>query len=139
MTGMEGWNEAISDFSILFNTLTDSLPSPSEFGKPGIWPAAQKGHPILCLRPSKAKGLPLSTLHGVFRQFICDTSHCLAESTTTDEAVAARVAAAKLYYLIGDSFENSFESLRLLCFWNFPDINGGDAVYLDEGLQLQSG
>ena len=111
---MEGWNEAISDFSILFNTLADSLPSPSEFGRPGIWPAAQKGHPILCLRPSEAKGLPLSTLHNVFRQFLCDTSHRLAESMTTDEAVAARVAAAKLRYLMGDSFENKNERSKAL-------------------------
>jgi len=91
---------------VLFNTLIDSLPSPSEFGKPGIWPAAQKGHPILCLRPSEAKGLHLSTLHDAFRHFLCDTSHRLAEPMTTDEVVTPRVAAAKLCYLMGDSFEN---------------------------------
>jgi hypothetical protein len=49
------------------------LPAPSEFAKASVWPEYQNAEdPLLCGRPAKATGLPLSTLHDVFRQFYVD-------------------------------------------------------------------
>ncbi|OBZ78427.1 hypothetical protein A0H81_02391 [Grifola frondosa] len=63
-------NDDYATFCDLQGKVMDALPSPSYFARPDVWPVAQAKHgAILCLRPVEKRGLPLSTLHDVFRKF----------------------------------------------------------------------
>ena len=88
---------------MLVRQLQDDLPAPSDFAQPSVWPEAQEGAPILCLRPSDARGLPLTTLHHVFRCFQHEMSGPLA---MTAETVAVQIAASELCSRMGEPFED---------------------------------
>jgi len=94
---MDPYNEAFEWFTDPMIKLIYDMPSPSDFAKPGRWVPIQRRDPhVLCLRPASATGLPLCTLHDVFRQFRCETSVHLPDDVMTTEAVEARIAAFKL-------------------------------------------
>jgi len=109
-TGMDIYNEAFDTFSESIIQLIHNMPSPSEFAKPGKWgPIQGKDPPILCFRPASATGLPLCTLHDVFRQFQYETSVLLPNDLATAEAVAARIAASRLCLEMADDFQKEDE------------------------------
>jgi len=78
---------------MLVRQLQNDLLAPSNFAQPSVWPEAQEGAPILCLRPSDARGFPLATLHHVFRCFQYEMSRALV---MTAETVAVQIAASEL-------------------------------------------
>ena len=88
---------------MLLRQLQNDLPPPSDFAQPSVWPEAQEGAPILCLRPSDARGLPLTTLHHVFRRFQYEISRPLAMTT---ETVAVQIAASVLCSRMGEAFDD---------------------------------
>jgi len=105
---MNIFNKQYASFAELISQLYD-LPSPSRFGKPSGWSPVQ--NPILCLRPGSARGLPLCTLHDVFRKFQCENSVLLPNPTITvepmpAEVLAAHIAASHLCHDMGNSFKN---------------------------------
>ena len=105
---MDIFNKQYALFAKLVSQLYD-LPSPSKFGKPSGWSPVQKS--ILCLRPGSARGLPLCTLHDVFRKFQCENSVLLPNPMITvepmpAEVLAAHIAASRLCHDMGDSFKN---------------------------------
>ena len=109
-TAMDMYNEAFETFSESMIQLIHNMPSPSEFAKPGKWgPIQEKDPPILCFRPASATGLPLCTLHDVFRQFQYETSVLLPNDLATAEAVAARIAASRLCLEMADDFQKEDE------------------------------
>ena len=63
------YNARYEAFSTLQKARLFALPGPSEFGK--NWSPYQSTFKdrILCLHPSSSVGLPLCTLHDVFRQY----------------------------------------------------------------------
>ena len=91
---------------MLVRQLQNDLPAPSDFGQLSVWPEAQEATPILCLRPPNARGLPLTTLHDVFRCFQHETSRPVP---TTDETVAVQIAAWNLCSKMGEAFEDEAE------------------------------
>ena len=91
---------------MLARQLQNDLPAPSDFGRHEVWPEAQKGAPILCLRPPNARGLPLTTLHHVFCRFQYESSRPLPMTT---ETVAVQIAASKLCLGMGEAFKNEAE------------------------------
>ena len=103
---MDPFNEQFDNFSMLISQLLHDLPAPSDFAKPSVWPKAQEATPILCLRPPDARGLPLTTLHHVFRQFHYESSRPLP---TTTETVAVQIAASNLCLRMGEAFKNEAE------------------------------
>ena len=90
---------------MLVRQLQKDLPAPSDFAQHTVWPKAQKGAPILCLRPPDARGLPLITLHDVFLRF----QHEISSSLPTTETVAVQVAASDLCCRMGEAFNNEKE------------------------------
>jgi len=100
---MDEFNERFEQFIMLVRQLQNDLPPPSDFAQPSVWPEAQEGAPILCLRPSDARGLPLTTLHHVFRRFQFEISRSLAMMT---ETVAVQIAASVLCSRMGEAFED---------------------------------
>ena len=97
------FNQLFDKFSMLIRQLLNDLPAPSDFAQPSVWRKAQKTTPILCLRPPNARGLPLTTLHHVFRQFQHESSRPLPMTT---ETVAVQIAASKLCLRMGEAFKN---------------------------------
>jgi len=87
---------------MLVRQLQNDLPAPSDFAQPSVWPKAQKGTPILCLRPPNAIGLPLTTLHDVFLNF----QHEISRPLPTTETVAVQIAASVLCSRMGEDFED---------------------------------
>jgi hypothetical protein len=74
-------------------------PPPSEFARASVWPEYQYSEDrFLCGRPIEAMGLPLSTLHNVFRQFYVDL--CGHDSVT----IGARQLAGFLSRTMPSSF-----------------------------------
>jgi len=100
---MDEFNECFEQFIMLLRQLQNDLPPPSDFAQPSVWPEAQEGAPILCLRPSDARGLPLTTLHHVFRRFQYEISRPLAVTT---ETVAVQIAASVLCSRMGEAFDD---------------------------------
>ena len=87
---------------MLVRQLQNDLPAPSDFGQHEVWPEAQEGAPILCLRPPNARGLPLTTLHDVFLRF----QHEISSTLPTTETVAVQIAASELCSRMGEPFED---------------------------------
>jgi len=56
-------------------------------------------------RLASAAGLPLCTLHDVFRRFQCETSMLLPNDVATAEAAVAWIAASRLCLKIADEFQ----------------------------------
>ncbi|KAF4588882.1 hypothetical protein EYR40_010437 [Pleurotus pulmonarius] len=57
-----------TDFCFLIRKIYSNLPPPSDYAT--TWPEHQPKNPtLLCTRPASHCGLPLSTLHHVFREF----------------------------------------------------------------------
>jgi len=110
-TAMDQFNEDFEAFSMLVRPLLNNPPAPSDFGKLSVWPGVQKDAPILCLRPPDARGLPLTTLHDVFRRFQLEASGSFG---TTTETVAVQIAASELCARMGEAFED--EKTRGLVF-----------------------
>ena len=107
---MDIYNEEFESFSKLVIKLIHYMPSPSNFAKPGGWGSIQKRNPpVLCFRPTSATGLPLCTLHDVFRQFRCEISVLLPNDLATAEAVAARIVASRLCLEMADDFQKEGE------------------------------
>ena len=99
---MDSFNTRFEKFITLVRQLQNDLPAPSDFARHEVWPEAQKGAPILCLRPSDARGLPLTTLHHVFLRFQREIS----SSLPTTETVAVQIAASELCSRMGEPFED---------------------------------
>ena len=90
------------------------LPLPSDYAK--NWSQYQTGAEarILCLRPPEARGLPLCTLHDVFRRFLLAAREPLPQAS--DTTIAAIRAAALLCSSMGQSFStkgNDSNSVKL--------------------------
>jgi len=88
---------------MLVRQLQNDLPTPSNFAQPSVWPEAQEGALILCLRPSDARGFPLATLHHVFRCFQYEMSRPLV---MTAETVVVQIAAWDLCSRMGEAFDD---------------------------------
>jgi hypothetical protein len=72
------------------------------YARPSTWSKWQeKETAILCLRPGKKRGLPLSVLHDVFRQFQLEVAKPLS---TTPPPADALEAAFLLCETMGDHF-----------------------------------
>ena len=99
---MDSLNELFERFTMLARQLQNDLPAPSDFGRHEVWPEAQKGAPILCLRPPNARGLPLTTLHDVFLRLQREISSPLP----TTETVAVQIAVSELCSRMGEPFED---------------------------------
>jgi len=95
-------NEHFEQFTRLVRQLQNDLPVPSDFARHLVWPETQKDTPILCLRPSNARGLPLTTLHDIFLCF----QHKISRPLPTTETVAVQIAAWELCSRMGGAFEN---------------------------------
>ena len=90
--------------------LATSKPAPSFFAQPSSWPHIQEGHTdLLILRPTKRTGLPLTTLHDVFRKFLIYLDSDMDDPTT---ATLAMRAASSLCATMGDCFESEIERSR---------------------------
>jgi len=100
---MDPLNKHFEEFIILVRQLQNDLLAPSDFAQPSVWPEAQKGAPILCLRPSDARGLPLTMLHHVFHHFQYKMSRPLAMMA---ETVAVQIAASELCSRMGEAFKD---------------------------------
>jgi len=100
---MDPLNKHFEEFIILVRQLQNDLLAPSDFAQPSVWPEAQKGAPILCLRPSDARGLPLTMLHHVFHYFQYKMSRPLAMIA---ETVAVQIAASELCSRMGEAFKD---------------------------------
>ena len=103
------FNREFESFAKSISQLLDDLPPP--FALPRGWRFDQEDSLILCLRPGSAGGLPLCTLHDVFRTFQCESSVLLSNSTATaepmpTEMVAAHLAAIRLCHHMGDAFDD---------------------------------
>ena len=88
---------------MLVRQLLNNFPAPSDFAKLSVWREIQKDAPILCLRPPDARGLPLTTLHDVFRCFQLEASRSFP---TTTESVAVQIAASELCVRMGEAFKD---------------------------------
>ncbi|PCH36995.1 hypothetical protein WOLCODRAFT_168126 [Wolfiporia cocos MD-104 SS10] len=96
-----------------YKLLLESLPAPSDFGKPGVWQTAQDSDAaILCHRPVGKSGVPMCALHDVFRNFLVrlrtDTDFSRLRASTTDDEIVARsiYAATMLCNEMGNAFKN---------------------------------
>jgi hypothetical protein len=98
------YNAKYEAFSTLQKARQFALPAPSEFGK--NWSPYQSTFKdrILCLRPSSSVGLPLCTLHDVFRQY-CVTVEKSLPHASEDVNLATR-SAIQLCSSMGDSFSS---------------------------------
>ena len=103
---MDLFNQYFDKFTMLVRQLQNDLPAPSDFGQSSFWCKFQEATPILCLRPPNARGLPLITLHDVFRSFQLEMSRPVPMTT---ETVAIQIAASKLCSKMGEAFENEAE------------------------------
>ncbi|OBZ78364.1 hypothetical protein A0H81_02639 [Grifola frondosa] len=81
---------------------------------------------ILCLRPVEKRGLPLSTLHDVFRKFRLRLNTPLPEGSAAGPALRA---ATVLCREMGDPFENELERSE-----KFDDGMTGEFLWLDEDI-----
>ncbi|KAL0955366.1 hypothetical protein HGRIS_001614 [Hohenbuehelia grisea] len=98
--------QAYKEFCLCYNKHKYPRPSPSDYAK--NWPNAQAQTPhLLCARPTTRRGLPLSTLHDVFREFIIRADSPLPQCSIS---TAARRAADSLCGSMGDAFAD--ESAR---------------------------
>lgn len=96
------YNAKYEAFSTLQKARLSALPGPSEFGKNWSPYASAFKDRILCLRPSNSFGLPLCTLHDVFRQYCVTVENPLPHAS---EAVnLATRSAIELCSSMGDSF-----------------------------------
>jgi len=99
---MDFFNTHFEKFIMLVRQLQNDLPAPSDFAQHKVWPEAQEGAHILCLRPPNARGLSLTTLHDVFLRF----QHEISSTLPTTETVAVQIAASELCSRIGKPFED---------------------------------
>lgn len=79
-------------------------PSPSDYAL--NWPSMVIPN-LLCGRPPEKRGLPLSTLHDAFREFILQANSLLPLGCPL--AIRALQAAAGLCHCMGESFTNDSE------------------------------
>jgi len=103
---MDSFNKYFEAFIMLVRQLQKDLPVPSDFGQSSVWYKFQEATPILCLHPPNARGLPLITLHDVFRCFQHKMSRSVPMMTKT---VAVQIAASKLCSKMGEAFKNEAE------------------------------
>ncbi|KZT03562.1 uncharacterized protein LAESUDRAFT_337341 [Laetiporus sulphureus 93-53] len=104
------YNIRYAEFSDLYKKALDALSSPSEFAKPSVWPNEQRRKSrLLCLRPAGAKGLPLCTLHDIFRRFVLAIKEPFPELS-----VPAICAAASLCDQMGEPYQSEKDRLSAL-------------------------
>ncbi|KAF9492315.1 hypothetical protein BDN71DRAFT_1215711 [Pleurotus eryngii] len=97
---------AYKDFCVSYVKHRHPKPNPSDYA--ANWPSAQKLTPhLLCARPTIQRGLPLSTLHDVFREFIIRADAPLPHCSVATHALRA---ADSLCGSMGDAFAD--ESAR---------------------------
>ena len=75
--------------------------TPSEFASSTWLKEQEKYEDILCMRPPKRTGLPLSTLHAAFYHFKCDAKMPFQESFQT-------IPADRLVRVMGNPFNDEF-------------------------------
>ncbi|KAF4571739.1 hypothetical protein EYR40_008263 [Pleurotus pulmonarius] len=91
---------AYKDFCVCYSKHRNPKPNPSDYA--ANWPNAQKLTPyLLCARPTIQRGLPLSTLHDVFREFIIRADSPLPHCSVATHAIRA---AHSLCGSMGDAF-----------------------------------
>ncbi|KZT06284.1 uncharacterized protein LAESUDRAFT_188415 [Laetiporus sulphureus 93-53] len=112
---LERANAEFEKFSRLFKRVLNSLPPPSEFARPSVWPTVQSSSAgIFCLRPTDNRGLPICTLHDVFRRFLVRLHEPLPPPSATNRhnkrvAGASIRATAMLCREMGDAFYSQGE------------------------------
>ncbi|KAF8530394.1 hypothetical protein BU17DRAFT_79150 [Hysterangium stoloniferum] len=96
------YNERYESFSQLQKLKLSCLPTPSDFAQK--WGQCQSNLDarLLCLRPPDARGLPLCTLHDIFRRYLLAAQMPLPEAS--ESAIKAMEAAAQLCASMGRSF-----------------------------------
>ena len=142
--------QGLKSWTLLKSSLASVLPSPHEFAIKKVWKEVQAHQSeILCRRPTERTGLPLSTLHDVFRQFQRDVTMPFHPSP---DSMPAAHAAKLLVLRMCDAFNNEGsrssafnECLRLLFtsdrwisqYWVSPEFEVSrsviDAAYLFGG------
>ncbi|KAG9224424.1 hypothetical protein CCMSSC00406_0009466 [Pleurotus cornucopiae] len=101
---------AYKDFCVCYSKHRNPKPNPSDYA--ANWPNAQKLTPyLLCARPTIQRGLPLSTLHDIFREFIIRADSPLPHCSVATHALRA---AHSLCGSMGDAFAD--ESARSQAF-----------------------
>jgi hypothetical protein len=106
-----------------------SKPAPSSFARPSTWQLFQTyPRPILCLRPTDKRGLPLDLLHQIFSQFQQLSRQPLPNSV---EGVGALRVALSLCERMGDGFANKEDRSKV-----FDDMMGGFLRGVDSRTQI---
>ncbi|KAF8525601.1 hypothetical protein BU17DRAFT_83901 [Hysterangium stoloniferum] len=95
------YNEQYESFSQLQKLKLSCLPAPSDFAQK--WGQCQSNLDarLLCLRPPDARGLPLCTLHDIFRRYLAAQ---MPLPQASESAIKAMEAAAQLCASMGRSF-----------------------------------
>ncbi|KAJ8503374.1 hypothetical protein ONZ45_g10915 [Pleurotus djamor] len=97
-------NALYMQFGEAYKKQKTALLPPSEYAQASNWPSQQRrNRRLLCGRPTRQRGIPLCTLHDVFRQFIIDMDTPLPSNTM---ATRATRSAHALCSFMGDSFED---------------------------------
>lgn len=100
-------NTQYANLAFYFRVLLNSLPAPSEFAKTDVWADVQRTRAaILCMRPVEKSGVPICTLHDVFRLFRIRLGTDLSSATDDPIAVASIRAAALLCNEMGNPFDD---------------------------------
>ncbi|KAG9029951.1 hypothetical protein FRB95_004704 [Tulasnella sp. JGI-2019a] len=100
-------NSRLSDVLKLFTSIFEARltpPPPSEYARASVWKEWQtKEQAILCLRPPRQLGLPLSVLHDVFRKFQLQVDDPLSQ---TNKGASFLEAAYSLCNAMGFNFRD---------------------------------
>ena len=98
------YNVTYETFSSIQKQKLFSLPAPSEFAK--NWSQYQNKFKdrFLCFRPPNSRGLPLCTLHDVFRQYCIAVEKPIPDASET--AISALRSASELCSSMGQSFSS---------------------------------
>ena len=98
------YNVTYETFSSIQKQKLFSLPAPSEFAK--NWSQYQNKFKdrFLCFRPPDSRGLPLCTLHDVFRQYCIAVEKPIPDASET--AISALRSASELCSSMGQSFSS---------------------------------
>ncbi|KAJ8503372.1 hypothetical protein ONZ45_g10917 [Pleurotus djamor] len=81
-------NVAYTKFCEAYNKSSKPLMSPSEYCKHINWANQQRrNRRLLCGRPAHQRGIPLSTLHDVFRRFIIEVDMPLPSDDVANQAL----------------------------------------------------
>ncbi|KAJ3513630.1 hypothetical protein NLJ89_g2845 [Agrocybe chaxingu] len=96
------YNLQYERFSKIQKANLSYLPAPSDFAQKWSQYQLNPEARLLCLRPPDARGLPLCTLHDIFRRYLLAAQEPLPQAS--DTAIAAMKSAAQLCASMGRSF-----------------------------------